>query len=49
MWQSLVQFERFGETLSPGFFVIKLSLGLMAVLIFADAWTRALRRNSQPS
>jgi TRAP-type C4-dicarboxylate transport system permease small subunit len=49
IWQSLVQFERFGETLSPGFFVIKLSLALMVVLVFADGWTRALGRNSQPS
>jgi hypothetical protein len=49
IWQSLVQFERFGETLSQGFFVIKLSLALMVVLVFADGWTRALGRNSQPS
>ena len=49
MWQSLVQSERFGETLSPGFFLTKLSLGLMVVLVFIDAWARALRRNSQPS
>jgi TRAP-type C4-dicarboxylate transport system permease small subunit len=49
LWQSLLQLERFGETLSPGFFLIKLALGLMVVLILADAWTRALDRKSNRS
>ena len=48
IWQSLRQLERFGETLSPGFFLIKLALGLMVVLVLADAWTRA-RRNPKVS
>jgi TRAP-type C4-dicarboxylate transport system permease small subunit len=49
IWQSLRQFERFGETLSPGFFLIKLALGLMAVLVLADAGARALGRESKRS
>ena len=37
VWQSLRQLERFGETLNPGFFLIKLALWLMVVLILVDA------------
>jgi len=49
VWQSLRQSERFAETLSPGFFLVKLSLALMLVLILADAWVRALRRPPEVS
>lgn len=48
IWQSLRQTERFGETLSPGFFLIKLALGLMVVLILIDGWVRARRDPKLP-
>ena len=44
VWQSLVQFEHFGETMSPGFFVIKLALWLLVMLILADAVVALLMR-----
>jgi hypothetical protein len=49
VWQSLRQLEHFGETMTPGFFAIKLALGLMVTLILADA-VAALpaRRGGQP-
>ncbi|MEP6791999.1 MAG: C4-dicarboxylate ABC transporter substrate-binding protein [Ramlibacter sp.] len=34
---SLAQMEHFGETLTPGFFIIKLALWLMLALILVDA------------
>jgi len=43
---SVLHLERFGETLSPGYFLIKLALGLLLVLVLIDAvqsW-RAARR-----
>ena len=36
------QLERFSETLNPGFFVIKLALLLLVVLVLAEALLRAL-------
>ncbi|MBG9387094.1 C4-dicarboxylate ABC transporter substrate-binding protein [Caenimonas aquaedulcis] len=36
-WQSVRQLEHFGETLNPGFFLIKLSLWALAALVLADA------------
>jgi len=40
--QSLAQQERFAETLNPGYFVIRLAMGLLLLLIGAqsliDAW-----------
>ena len=44
VWQSLRHLERFGETLNPGFFVIRLALWLMVVLILIDAVLTALPR-----
>lgn len=46
---SVVGLERFGETLTPGFFLIKLALGLLLVLVLIDAvaaWLSAWRHKS---
>lgn len=46
---SVMGLERFGETLTPGYFVIKLALGLLLVLVFIDAvtaWLAARRHKS---
>ncbi len=37
---SLKNFEKFGDTLTPGFFLIKLALGLMLLLVLLDALLR---------
>ena len=37
VWQSLLQLEHFGETLNPGYFVIKLSLAVLLALVIAQA------------
>jgi hypothetical protein len=46
VWQSVSQFERFGETLTPGYFLIKAALWLLAALALADA-AFALRRSGR--
>jgi hypothetical protein len=33
VWQSVTQLERFGETLTPGYFLIRLALWLLAALV----------------
>jgi TRAP-type C4-dicarboxylate transport system permease small subunit len=33
VWQSVLQLERFGETLNPGYFLIRVALWLMALLV----------------
>jgi hypothetical protein len=33
VWQSVLQLERFGETLNPGYFLIRLALWLLAALV----------------
>ena len=45
---SLKSFEKFGDTLTPGFFLIKVALGLMLLLILVDALLR-LRRPARPT
>ncbi|HUR89215.1 MAG TPA: C4-dicarboxylate ABC transporter substrate-binding protein [Ramlibacter sp.] len=35
VWQSVRQLERFGETLSPGYFLIRVALWLLAALVLA--------------
>ena len=45
---SLTSFEKFGDTLTPGFFLIKVALGLMLLLILVDALQR-LRRPARPT
>lgn len=47
MQSSVMKLEKFPETLTPGFFIVKLALGLMLVLIVLDtisALRAALRR-----
>jgi TRAP-type C4-dicarboxylate transport system permease small subunit len=36
-WQSLLQLERFQETLDPGYFVIRLAVLLLALLVLVQA------------
>ena len=36
-WRSLLQLERFQETLDPGYFVIRLAVPLLALLVLARA------------
>jgi hypothetical protein len=46
---SVMGLEKFGETLTPGFFLIKLALGLLLLLVLVDAfaaWLAAWRHNS---
>jgi len=33
VWQSVLQLERFGETLNPGYFLIRVALWLLALLV----------------
>ncbi len=43
-WRSLLSLERFPESLSPGYFVIRLALVLLAALLSAQALAWLLRR-----
>jgi hypothetical protein len=47
VWQSMRQLEKFGETLNPGYFVVRMALWLLAACVLvhgiASAW-RATRR-----
>lgn len=43
VWQSVLQTERFGETLNPGYFVIRIALALLALLVLVQG-VAALRR-----
>jgi len=43
VWQSIRQLERFSDTLNPGFFVIRIALWAMAVLVLVEAVQSALR------
>ena len=45
---SVIRLDRFGETLTPGYFLIKVALGVLLLLVLIDAvqaW-RAARRES---
>jgi len=42
IWQSAVQLERFPETFNPGYFVLKASVGLLALLVLLQAILDAL-------
>lgn len=44
VWQSLAQGERFPETLNPGYFMIKLALLLLALLMAWQALAELRRR-----
>jgi TRAP-type C4-dicarboxylate transport system permease small subunit len=47
VWRSIVQLERFGESLTAGYFLIKLALWLMAALILVDAVARLMPRRGR--
>jgi TRAP-type C4-dicarboxylate transport system permease small subunit len=47
IWQSVGQLERFGETFNPGYFIVKLALWLMTVLILIEAIWSAVKRRSR--
>ena len=44
VWSSLAELEKFSETLTPGFFLIKLAGWLMVVLALIDALMQLRRR-----
>jgi uncharacterized BrkB/YihY/UPF0761 family membrane protein len=45
----VVQWEKFGDTLTPGYFVLKLALGLLLLLVLLEALLRVLpRKDRQP-
>src|SRR5213595_4079301 len=43
VWQSVMQLERFGETLTPGYFLIRVALWLLAALVLVHAVASVLR------
>lgn len=43
VWQSVAQLEKFGETLNPGYFFIRIALMLLAVLVLVQG-IASLRR-----
>jgi hypothetical protein len=43
-WQSVTQFERFGETLTPGYFLIRIALWLLAALVLAQGIASVMRK-----
>jgi hypothetical protein len=43
VWQSVMQLERFGETLNPGYFLVRVSLWLLAALVFAHGVASVVR------
>jgi TRAP-type mannitol/chloroaromatic compound transport system permease small subunit len=45
---SALSLERFPDTLTPGYFMIKLALGLMLLLIVGDAFAQAFKRRRAP-
>ena len=46
VWQSVMQLERFGETLNPGYFLIRVSLWLLAALVLAHGVASVAGRRS---
>ncbi len=42
IWASVAQWEKFGETLTPGYFLIKLALGALVLLVLVHAVLHAL-------
>jgi len=44
VWQSVAQLERFPETFNPGYFIVKAAVGLLALLVLAQALLSALAR-----
>jgi hypothetical protein len=46
VWQSTMQLEKFGETLNPGYFIIRIALWLLALLVLAHGVMSVLRRKA---
>jgi hypothetical protein len=44
VWQSVMQMERFGETLTPGYFLIRLALWLLAALVLVHGIASVTRQ-----
>ena len=46
VWQSVLQLERFPETYNPGYFILKLAVALLALLVLLQAIIAAMRPES---
>lgn len=46
VWQSVMQMERFGETLTPGYFLIRIALWLLAALVLAQGIASVMGRRA---
>ena len=46
VWQSAMQLERFGETLTPGYFLIRTALWLLAALVLMQAVAAVARKRA---
>jgi hypothetical protein len=46
VWQSIAQLERFGETLTPGYFLIRIALWLMAALVLVHSVASVMRKRA---
>jgi hypothetical protein len=44
VWQSVTQLERFGETLTPGYFLVRVALWLLAALVLVQGAASVLRK-----
>lgn len=45
VWQSVMQRERFGDTLTPGYFLIRIALWLLAALVLGQAIGSVARKS----
>ena len=46
VWQSVLQLERFPETYNPGYFILKLAVALLALLVLLQAIVAVMRPDS---
>lgn len=46
VWQSVMQLERFGETLTPGYFLIRIALWLLAALVLGQGIASVMPRRA---
>jgi hypothetical protein len=46
VWQSAMQLERFGETLTPGYFLIRVALWLLAALVLVQGVASVARKHA---
>jgi hypothetical protein len=46
VWQSVTQLERFGETLTPGYFLIRIALWLLAALVLVQGVASVMRKRA---